>query len=300
MTTTLYIIGNGFDLYHGIPSAYEDFGGFLKANDPEIYRLIEEYLCPDDRFWAEFEARLAKFDADTLADHASEFLVPYSADDWSDSFHHDYQYEINQVVEALSEGLKRQFARWIRQVEIPDPTTIPSKLLRLDTKATFLNFNYTRSLTALYQVCESQVHHIHSSAADAENDLILGHGWNPKERGSANDGLDLEATDTRVIDGNEVIDRYFKQTFKPTELIIRANRSFFEELRDVQQILVMGHSLEDVDLPYFKEITRHIDGGNVRWKISYYDDGLPKLRRQIGKLDGVPGHLFEFAQLADF
>ena len=303
MTTTLYIVGNGFDLHHGIPSAYRDFGTFLKANDPKIYRFIEEYLGFDDGFWSDFEARLADFDAATLVDRASDFLVPYSADDWSDSSHHDYQYEIGQVVEALSEGLKIQFARWIRQLEIPDPNTIPSKLLRLNTRATFLNFNYTRSLTTLYGVWQSQVHHIHGSAADAENDLILGHGWNPKDVGSSNsnDGLDLEETESRVIEGNRLIDQYFERTFKPTELVITANQSFFEGLQETQQIFVMGHSLKDIDLSYFKEIVRHIAGGNVRWKISYHrDDDLPKLRRQLGKLDGVPGHLVEFARLVDF
>jgi hypothetical protein len=109
MTTTLYIIGNGFDLHHGIPSAYKDFGTFVKPNDPEIYGLIEEYFGIDDGFWSDFEARLAHFDADTLSEYASNFLVSYGADDWTDSYHHDYQYEIDRVVKALSRGLKRQF-----------------------------------------------------------------------------------------------------------------------------------------------------------------------------------------------
>jgi hypothetical protein len=61
----------------------------------------------------------------------------------------------------------------------------------------------------------------------------------------------------------------------------------------------MGHSLADVDLPYFREIIRRIDGHNVRWQLSYYhDDDLPKLHRQLEKL-GVPGNVVEFAQLAN-
>jgi hypothetical protein len=63
----------------------------------------------------------------------------------------------------------------------------------------------------------------------------------------------------------------------------------------------MGHSLADVDLPYFKEIVQRIDGGNVSWKISYYDgDNLLRLRRQFDKLAGAFGASVEFAQLADF
>jgi hypothetical protein len=301
MSTTLYIIGNGFDLHHGIPSKYEDFGRFLKSRDPKIYGFVEEYFGIDDEFWSDFETRLATFDAYALMEHASDLLTPYGADDWKDSSHHDYPHEIGRVVEALSGGLKCQFASWIRQLKIPDPTTIASKLLRIDASATFLNFNYTSSLTTLYGLSQSSVYHLHGSAADADNDLILGHGWNPADRSSSADRHDSEETDTRVIDGNQAIDQYFKQTFKPTDRVIAAHQPFFEGLRDIQRILVMGHRLADVDLPYFKEIARHVDGRNVRWRISYYhDDDLPDLRRQLGNLDCVPEDLVEFKRLVDF
>jgi hypothetical protein len=100
MTTTLYVVGNGFDLHHGIRSAYKDFGGFVKAHDSESYGLIESYFDVDDEFWSHFEARLADFDADTLIEKVSDALAPYSAEDWKDSSHHDYQFEIERVVQG--------------------------------------------------------------------------------------------------------------------------------------------------------------------------------------------------------
>jgi hypothetical protein len=299
MSTTLYVIGNGFDLHHGIRSAFRDFGRFLEASDSSRYTLLEDYFAVNDGFWSDFEARLADFDADTLIEHSSDLLVPYGAREWSDSHHHDYQFEIERVVEGLSTGLKSAFAKWIRQLEIPDPTTIRSKLVRLDTTATFLNFNYTPSLTTLYGVGPSQVLHIHGSATNPDGDLILGHGWNPGERGSSNDSLDLEETDTRVADGNRIIDQYFKLTYKPTHSVIAAHQSFFESLRRTRRIVVMGHSLADVDLPYFREITRHVLSDKVSWQISYHrEDELPKLRRQMDELIGVPLHVVEFTQMA--
>jgi hypothetical protein len=200
---------------------------------------------------------------------------------------------------ALSRGLKSQFATWIRQLEIPEPSVI-QKLLHLDVGATFLNFNYTPSLTKLYEVQPSQIHHIHGSIAEADSDLVLGHAWNPGDRCSSNDRLDLEATDSRVTAGNELIDLYFRETFKPTERVIAAHRPFFEQLRGTEQIIVMGHSLEDVDGPYFQKIVRQINAGNVRWKISYHsDEGLLRLQRQFEKLIGVHRRLVQFAQLAE-
>jgi hypothetical protein len=296
MTTTLYVVGNGFDLHHGIPSAYKDFGGFVKAYDRELYGLIEMYFAVDDEFWSDFEARLAEFDDDALIEESSNFLVSYGAEDWSDSAHHDYQVEVDRVVRALSVGLKAAFAQWIRRLAIPDPSAIPLKLLRLDTGATFLTFNYTASLTAIYGIGRSRVVHIHGDAAAADAELILGHAWAPDHRGTSED---TEDADTRVAEGNLIIDRYFEQTFKPTAQIIAAHRSFFEGLRGTQQVIVMGHRIADVDLPSFEEVVRHVDAANTRWRISYYrDSDIPDLRLQFGKL-GVPENLVDFVQLTD-
>src|ERR1035438_7114923 len=112
MNTTLYIIGNGFDLHHGIRSKYVDFAEFLKSKDPGLFRLVEKYFAVDDEFWGAFEARLADLDNGALIEDASTFLANYGADGWSDSGHHDYQFEIEQVAMGLSSGLKSRFAHW--------------------------------------------------------------------------------------------------------------------------------------------------------------------------------------------
>lgn len=40
-STSLYIIGNGFDRHHSIPSDYRDFGSYLAAVDRDTYREVE-------------------------------------------------------------------------------------------------------------------------------------------------------------------------------------------------------------------------------------------------------------------
>jgi hypothetical protein len=40
----LYIIGNGFDIYHGIKSSYSDFKEFIKINDIKLFRILEEFF----------------------------------------------------------------------------------------------------------------------------------------------------------------------------------------------------------------------------------------------------------------
>jgi hypothetical protein len=298
MDHKLYIVGNGFDIHHGIPSKYSEFGRYLEAYDRDTADLVKRSFWVDKDFWSEFEARLASFDANRLVNETSDFLVPYSAEDWSDAYHHDYQYEINRVVEALSVTLRVRFGAWVRQLPIPDPSSIRCILLPIDPGATFLNFNYTPSLQRLYGVSNSHVKHIHGAAIDPTEDLILGHGWRSTARDSFNYGLDPEAVDSRVIEGNEAIDQYFKKTFKPTDQIIRDSQFFFETLCDVQEIIVMGHSLAPIDLPYFREVIRHIDPAKVSWRVSYYDD-LDSTRAKFSQL-GVPAACVEFGRLADF
>jgi hypothetical protein len=298
MTHKLYIIGNGFDLHHGIPSSYHQFGKFLAANDPETFALVQRYFSDADEFWSDFESNLADFDAYSLIDEAENYLVSYAAENWSDAYNHDYQFEIDRVVKALSATMKSCFANWIGQLVIPAPTAIENKRLPIDPAATFLSFNYTATLQKLYGIDPSKVLQIHGSVADAPDHLVLGHGWNPDEQRPINFGTDPEDADIRVIQGNNLIDKYFKATFKPTKTIIQRHRPFFAGLASVDQIFVVGHSLSDVDIPYIDEIIRHIKASRVTWKISYHGD--PTLTEgQITKL-GIDRTLVDLVELSRF
>ena len=77
--------------------------------------------------------------------------------------------------------------------------------------------------------------------------------------------------DTRGMEGNEILNNYFKKTFKQTEQIIESNRPFFDSLNDISEICILGHSLSEVDFKYIETVSQHV-GHNVEWKISYYRD----------------------------
>ncbi|MGE0294884.1 MAG: bacteriophage abortive infection AbiH family protein [Hyphomonadaceae bacterium] len=234
-----------------------------------------------------------------LTDDASEFLVSYAADDWSDDYHHAYQFEINQAVEAISVTLRSQFANWIRQLPIPAPSMIAGMRLPLDSSAIFLNFNYTPSLQRLYCVPDANILHIHGAVGDPDARLVLGHGWKPENNPDPYRFTDdPESADTRVVEGQQIIDRYFRDTFKPTQQIISDHRAFFAGLSNVDNIFVMGHHVSEVDHPYFREVIRNIDASRARWKFSYFGD-LALHRERVEKL-GIAPHLVEYALLADF
>lgn len=104
----LYIIGNGFDIYHGINSRYSDFKNYVHVTDYELFQTLEKYFNTDE-LWSDFEETLAYIDADEIIDDASNYLVSYGADDWSDAYHHNYQYEVDRALSFVTVKLKNHF-----------------------------------------------------------------------------------------------------------------------------------------------------------------------------------------------
>ncbi|MDD2469265.1 MAG: bacteriophage abortive infection AbiH family protein [Desulfobulbus sp.] len=258
----LYIIGNGFDIYHGIYSNYYNFKEYLSDADRYINDLIEEFIHTKED-WSDFEAALAIIDIDNVVDNSSQFLVSYGAWDWSDAYHHDYQYEVNRIIEGLSVSLKERFSEWVRRLRIPTLRDLKVHPLGLSVTSHYLNFNYTPSLTEIYSIPRNNILYIHGEAQEDE-ELILGHAWNPVEIPSLNDVPDPESMDTRVMEGNEIINDYFGKTFKNSGKIIFDHSAFFRGLSGMSKITVLGHSLSPVDEAYFREIVKNINTGKVQ------------------------------------
>lgn len=293
----LYIVGNGFDLHHGLRSSYMDFGAYLSEVDPDTYDVMRRYFTVDDDFWWEFESQLAHLDTDALLDDATKFLASYGADDWSDSGHHDYEYELDKVVEAISTTLQELFTQWVRQIAIPSSEKLRGKLLPLRRDARFLTFNYTDTLQRVYGVPDANVIHLHGAAARLNERLILGHGWQRTAADSFNFDLDPEEADVRVMAGNDIIDRYFSATFKQTARVIEAHKAFFQRLAGVRWVFVMGHSLSAVDLPYLKALRSALGPAPVRWQVSYHNapSGVEKGTRDVA----LPGDHVRFVPLSE-
>ncbi|MBN2896937.1 MAG: bacteriophage abortive infection AbiH family protein [Campylobacterales bacterium] len=294
---TLYIIGNGFDIHHGIKSDYLNFKHYLQEADSAIYNLIEEYISIEEN-WSDFEAALAKINVDSIIENTSDFLASYGADDWSDAYHHDYQYEVNRIVEGLSGSLKEHFGEWVRQLEIPDRVNLSIHPVHLNTDAQYLTFNYTSSLTDIYGIPESSILYIHGKAKNNE-DLVLGHAWNPAEIPSLNDVPDSESMDTRVMEGNEIINSYFGSTFKDSKKIIAENANYFEDLSGLLDIYVLGHSLSSVDEVYFREIVANIDLTKVRWIVTYHTDKEREEHRKTLTNLGIEEDLILLCKMAE-
>lgn len=304
MTSVLYIIGNGFDLYHGIKSKYSDFKEYLKKSNYDVFECVDKYLSVKED-WSDFEEALAKLNIDDILDLTECYLIDYGAEDWSDSYHHDYQYEMNKIIENLTVKLKNEFKNWIQQLDILMPDR--SLFLKLHTSAYYLNFNYTPALKRFYDIPRTNIFHIHGELVESEQ-LIYGHSIEPtiEAQGEIRSKDDLYLReddgndDPRVGEGHDIIKDYFLETYKNSDKIIKENITFFQNLENISEIYILGHSLGDGDMAYLREIIKYINKLSVKWYITYYKESdKDKFYNTISVL-GVNINMIEMRKIEDF
>lgn len=267
MRSTLYLIGNGFDLFHGLPTSYADFKEFVFNRAPHIYRAAERYLDVREN-WSDLEASLATFDTDGVIQDLEHFAPSYGADDWSDSGHHDFQYEVDKVIAALSEQMRDALAAWIRAL----PTdAVQPRLGSLPKVAHYLSFNYTDTLERVYGIPAARVVHIHGQASVEGSELVLGHAWAEEQRTLLASDVHSQDQDPRQVEVNQLLDEYFNDTFKPSQQIIQQLRPVFLQLIGVTEVVILGHSLAEVDWPYLRELLLLDSIGAARWTVACRD-----------------------------
>lgn len=229
----LYIIGNGFDIRHGLPTGYKHFKSYVAKNDQELYDAIEEYMPAGDE-WNELESALGEIDYELILQNSEMFLASYNTDDWSDAYHHDYQYEVDKITRMLSARLKELFADWVKGINIADAYNSEQYIPPIPRESLYFSFNYTNTLQQIYAVPDAQIIHIHGNCS-YDDDLILGHSFRVEKSLNPYIGPDQ---DTRIAEAYDSIDEYFGNTFKPSEDIIKEESIFFSSLKNVDEVIV--------------------------------------------------------------
>lgn len=288
----LYVIGNGFDLHHGLKSHYRDFKTYLQDKGTnDLIENLEKYFGGDS-LWSDFEETLANLDTEQIIDECSNYLVSYSAEGWSEAYHHDYQYEVQKRIDLITEELKKNFTEWIFQLKMPPDSA--DKKIELKVESLFINFNYTETLEKLYNVSSKNILYIHNKAVNNNSTLILGHSRDPKLNQTLEELYNDEDSDVRVREGNRILDLYFEKTYKSTQKIIEDNKPFFDTTKEVKEIYVLGHSLSKVDITYFEELIKQIDTTTVKWKISIYSRKELVHHSEVMEKLGIDIDLIEF------
>ena len=226
----LYVIGNGFDKHHGLPCGYADFRAWLLGNRPDVHReLIRLYGESDSDLWSDFEKGLSCFDLDNYPDDVKR----------------------TELVK-LKDGLNEAFGAWIQTTGAPEKCM---EIEDIDKSAVLFTFNYTRTLEDFYGIDESRVVHLHGSLDNGG--FIYGHNRSPNDM----DDEDIESQ-RRDLGPDLFADlvhmkmsREFADVFKkPVAEIIDEHRSDFEALADIEEMIVLGFSYSEIDMPYLERI----------------------------------------------
>jgi len=283
----LFIIGNGFDIGHELPTKYLHFRAFLEEhhtgflNDfEEKYGLWGKEL--ETLLWNNLEFKLADIQEDTLFEQmyqSTDLGLDSGNVGIEDTLRHHFSEQFDYI-KKLTIYLKE----WIEEVNQKlDGTNKRTSFIKESSPDKFINFNYTTTLEEVYSIKNNKVLHIHG-VANSDDNLVLGHSnvnkiafFNKKCSEFQNIG------DEQSAPIYEILAEYCSNTYKNVQENIPLLWSLNND--SIEKIMIIGHSLSDVDLPYFKSI-KGITGENVEWNIYYHGEKDPDMLERL-KLIGV-------------
>lgn len=259
---TLYVVGNGFDIYHGLSTGYQFFYKYLSQNQKELVDDLKKYFFSmeeDEKLWSSLEENLENFNWKSFLDDNCNV----QSDDENFELNSTYGLEddINEQSQKLIESIREAFESWIENIDIE----LVEKKLHLEKNSFFINFNYTLLLENIYQIHQDKIVHIHG---DIENkQIVFGHNKVLDEDSE----IDKNGDSNRTLfsDSESAAKQAFHAFYKPVGNIIEANKHHFENFNTVNKIIILGHSLNKIDIPYFKEILIHTN--NAKWEVSYHE-----------------------------
>lgn len=259
---TLYVIGNGFDLHHKLPTSYS----YFYQENNELLDGLSNYFpnSHDETPWHNFEENLEKYDAEIIFSECNHLDI--GDEKFKLSMLYGLEDELAEQTKNIVSDLQDAFSEWINSIEI-DPDKIVERL-NLEPNSSYLSFNYTTTLEKIYDIPKDSILYIHG-CAERYDDLIFGHGLNIDEDPQFDeDGESLRTPFSDAISSS----RYpLSALKKPVVDIINKNSIFFSSLSNLERVLIIGHSISRVDHPYFIKIKENVSN-NCKWVVSYYSD----------------------------
>ena len=253
----LYVIGNGFDIAHGLHTTYEDFRQWLLAQKNDSFVHAFETLYPNVKnergLWCDIESALGQILLKDAINYDQNYqYCPDEVNNENSSLDaYECGYNIKNVVKVLPILLKE----WAESIELDGHTSI----FEFAQNAHFLTFNYTRTLEHIYGVKEGEVFHIHEAVIE-NRPLVVGCGDNYFEEDDytpEDDSVDIVKIKNLLLQCKKPVDTILQE---PTTL------KWLKRLKDVSNVVVFGHSCSQVDKPYFEEISKNISP-DATWTI---------------------------------
>lgn len=268
---TLYVVGNGFDLAHGIASKYSDFKKYAWQNaNLKFYYLgvLEECYPERDKrsgelmLWSDLERALGNLD------FKKAFAI--GTEDVELEEEHELRYQA-QMEDATGYMLLPMFSTfhelfeaWVNSIDLK--SSFFANIPYFDPKGLFLSFNYTETLEAKYNIPRNNILYLHGRRKTKDK-LIVGHCNDV-------DGYNYLPDDPAIYEYQayrNIADIVNNEQKNVTE-IIGKNNDFWQQLSGIDKVVIYGHSLSDVDRPYFRQIANSINPASEWYFSIHYDN----------------------------
>lgn len=256
-------------------------------NYPELIEFLDSYFdlqVDSSGLWNQFEKDLGTFNSSLFWEKHCQ--IDLQDDNLQYNTFYGLEDELNEVSEDFIRSLRIAFVEWLANTEI-----ISNQKMELDKTATFLTFNYTRLLEDYYHISDQQIIHLHGHIESDE--LIIGHNIDLKVETE----LDKYGDSNRVmISDSEAVSKSIIYNFKkPVEKLIETHKEFFNSVKSFKIIYVFGHSLNEIDQPYFAEIIKNQKA--QKWKVSYYSETEKEYFKTVLVKLGLDENILEMIRL---
>lgn len=265
----LLVIGNGLDLHFGLHTHVNDFRKFLKQQ--AIFNEFDDALDIFESYgvtWGEYEQSLANLDLE-LIEKSNIHFPNYLAE-------HEYERDdtilnMNMYLDSLKKAIKNSLMEMVEQANVDASKIIlKDKDREIFNKAKcIINFNYTSTIEYM-DITSKPILHIHGCYLN-DDELIFGYD---KANDNYKNKINIEE-DYYIEQQRQSIENFYNGWRK--ELKIKTLKSFLNKnVCNIETVVVLGHSLSCVDLPYFELIESFVKPNY--WNVYYHGENDPILR----------------------
>lgn len=314
--TTLYIIGNGFDRFHGLPTNYSDYRSFLLGEYPYLAKAYEELIrlasgINEESSWSDVESAL-ELDYEDFLEYALQSYPLNLAR--GDSAWHDASVFISDMIGFIEDFTGIYFYSWLNSVELN--LAINEVIFKPDAR--FVTFNYTETLECKYKINQSNILYVHGERKNISEEMLdpinnilkyvdsSSNNYEEIEKQALMQRSSALKLDREIQFGSprndpkivrDVLvkkynsDDYFGAWIEPCIWEIEKYCKFasknlksnylvldgFVDSETLDEICVFGHSFDGVDKPYYEEILIP-RFRNKHWLFVMYNEQEDELR----------------------
>ncbi|MBR5747509.1 MAG: bacteriophage abortive infection AbiH family protein [Prevotella sp.] len=283
----IVIVGNGFDVNHGLPSSYANFKEWLRANDKDLFGFLDRYIDVSGEWWNDFERNLSSINIPQLI---REIPQNESQTPTITGLPPDFSHPASWKLDDIHKNVSMRFTDWAKSLDGIEA----KKTVDLPKASLYISFNYTCTLERVYGIDENRIVYIHGKALRGD-ELIYGHGKNQ---------FVLER-DVMQRYGLYRSDDFLKAgTYGNSEYELTFHLSYWQKyiqlanyydvllpsVKNANMVYVYGLSFSEVDFPYIQWITEK--NQNLKWIVSWHLENDKKCISETLRKLGAAYELF--------